>query len=195
MLFCVQIEHAQLIPYALQQVLDSQVFQCIVGFILVLNFLINVAEAELSNIPNVNDDIFRTLDILDITLTVFYCIELAANLFVHWWKEFISDSWAVFDALCVVFSVVGNLLAARGNGGGGGLTVLRSIRIFKIVRIFSRFQALQRVLVSIGVTLLPLFNTFVIYVIINSICAVLAAQFFGAVNEELFGSFFKVCLR
>ena len=56
----------------------------------------------------------------------------------------------------------------------------------------NRFQGLQRVLVSIGATLFPLFNTFVIYVIINSICAVLAAQFFGSVNEDLFGSFFKV---
>ena len=58
----------------------------------------------------------------------------------------------------------------------------------------NRFQGLQRVLVSIGVTLVPLLNTFVIYIIINSICAVLAAQFFGKVNDELFGSFFKVCL-
>jgi len=58
--------------------------------------------------------------------------------------------------------------------------------------ILNRFQGLQRVLVSIGVTLFPLFNTFVIYIIVNSICAVLAAQFFGEVNNELFGSFFKV---
>ena len=45
---------------------------------------------------------------------------------------------------------------------------------------------------SISATLYPLFNTFVIYVIINSIFAVLAAQFFGEINDDLFGSFIKV---
>ena len=119
------------------QVLESQLFQYAVGFILIFNFLINVAEAELTNIPDVDTGVFEALDTLDITLTVFYCLELAINMFVHWWRDFFFNGWSVFDGLCVILSVVGNLLSA-GGGGGGGLTVIRSIRIFKIVRIFSR---------------------------------------------------------
>ena len=119
------------------QVLESQLFQYAVGAILVFNFLANVAEAELANIQNVDASVFEALDVLDVTLTVFYCIELAINLFVHWWRDFLYNGWSVFDALCVFLSVVGNLLSAGGSAGGG-LTVLRSIRIFKIVRIFSR---------------------------------------------------------
>ena len=118
------------------QVLDSQLFQYTVGFILIFNFLVNVAEVELAVIPNVNPRVFEALDTLDITLTVFYCLELSINLFVHQW-DFFFNGWSVFDALCVILSVAGNLLSANGSAGGG-LTVIRSIRIFKIVRIFSR---------------------------------------------------------
>ena len=104
--------------------------------ILIFNFLVNVAEVELAVIPNVNPRVFDALDTLDITLTVFYCLELSINLFVHQW-DFFYNGWSVFDAVCVILSVAGNLLSANGSAGGG-LTVIRSIRIFKIVRIFSR---------------------------------------------------------
>jgi hypothetical protein len=60
------------------QILESQLFQYTVGFILVFNFLINVAEAELANIPDIDDNVFEALDTLDITLTVFYCVERRA---------------------------------------------------------------------------------------------------------------------
>ena len=158
---------------------------------LITNFAVNIAEAELQNQDGAKHTL-AALDIVDLAFTVFYCIELGCNLFVYWWKDFVTDGWSVFDALCVGLGVISNILAAANVGKDSGLSIIRSVRILKIVRIFSRLGALHRIISSISSTLGPLFYTFLIYVVTNCIFAVLATQFFGYLDEDQFGGFSKV---
>jgi voltage-gated sodium channel len=155
------------------------------------NFAINIAEAELNNQESAKD-LLVVLDYVDLAFTFFYCIELGCNLFVHWWKEFVTDGWSMFDSACVFLGVISNILSATGTGKDTGLSIVRSVRILKIVRIFSRLVALHRLISSINATLGPLFYTFLIYVVTNSIYAVLATQFFSHIDVRQFGSFSKV---
>ena len=97
------------------------------------------------------------------------------------------------DAVCVVSGLAGELVELVA-GGAADLTMIRSLRIFKIVRIFNRLRSLQRIIVSIASTLVPLANTFMIYFVMTSIYAVLATQLFGNVFMERFGSFTKATL-
>ena len=97
------------------------------------------------------------------------------------------------DAVCVISGLVGELVELLA-GGAADLTMIRSLRIFKIVRIFNRLKSLQRIILSIASTLVPLVNTFMIYFVVTSIYAVLATQLFGSVFMERFGSFTKASL-
>ena len=65
---------------------------------------------------------------------------------------------------------------------------------FKIVRIFSRLKALQRIVMAMSNTVYPLFNTFVIFVVVVSIFAVLAQQLYGKLMFEEFGTFSRAGL-
>jgi len=130
---------------------------------------------EVETKPAEDSEFNNALNTLDLVFTVFYVIELALNLFVNWWRPFFSNGWSVFDGLCVLSSVIGALLSEYGDGKID-LSVIRSIRIFKIVRIFSRLKALQRIVSAITTTLYPLLNTFIIFVVVVSIYSVLACQ-------------------
>ena len=65
---------------------------------------------------------------------------------------------------------------------------------FKIVKIFSRLKALQRIVVAISNTVYPLFNTFVIFLVVVSIFAVLSQQLYGDLMFEEFGTFSRAGL-
>jgi len=170
--------------------MDGSMVQKFIGFILFINFAINIVEAEMQSVEDA-DSLLSVLDTMDLVFTAIYCIELACNLFTKWWRPFLQDPWSVFDAICVLAGVVSNILAAQGSGSSG-LSIIRSVRIFKIVRIFSRLSELQRIMASISATLGPLFYTFLIYIVVNSIYAVLATQFYADLDPLQFGSFSKV---
>ena len=165
---------------------DSMEFQTFVAVLLFLNFSLNIYEVEVK--PPEGSELEATLESLDVAFTMFYVIELFLNLFVHWWREFLFNGWSVFDSICVLSSVVGMILTAAMDGKID-LSIIRSLRIFKIVRIFSRLKALQRVVTAITSTVLPLFNTFLIFVVVIAIYSVLASQLYGVILPQRFGSF------
>ena len=135
---------------------DSSHFQTFVAMLLVANFIINVAETEIQDMDTEKRNIF---DIIDHCFTVFYVLELLLNLFVNWFWPFVRNGWCWFDMLAVTSSVVGALISTFSKDDNNGLSIIRSIRIFKIIRIFARLKALQRIVVAISNTIYPLFNT------------------------------------
>jgi len=168
------------------RVSDSMEFQTFVAVLLFFNFSLNIYEVEVK--PAKGTDLEATLETLDVAFTVFYVVELFLNLFVHWWREFLFNGWSVFDSICVLSSVVGMVLSAAMDGKVD-LSIIRSLRIFKIIRIFSRLKALQRVVTAITSTVYPLFNTFLIFVVVIAIYSVLASQLYGEIFPQRFGSF------
>ena len=162
--------------------------QMFVGSVLIINFGLNIAEAELQ--PDPTSSLAGTLDLVDLGFTCFYLIELMLNMFAHWFWDFVCNGWSMFDAICVLSSVATAVYSkVAGTASGGGLSIVRSIRIFKIIRLFARLQSLQRVVLAISRTILPLFNTFIIYMVVNSIYSVLGTQLYGEIVPELFGMF------
>jgi hypothetical protein len=168
------------------RVIDSMRFQSFVALLLCVNFCLNIYEVEMQ--PEAGSDITITLDLVDDAFTVFYTVELALNLYAHWWRDFVCNGWSIFDAICVLTSLVGMLMSVFMTQGLN-LNVIRSIRIFKIVRIFSRLEALQRIVSAITSTLFPLFNTFLIFLVVVAIYAVLGSQIYGELKPERFGTF------
>jgi voltage-gated sodium channel len=125
--------------------------------------------------------------------TGLYVFELAINLFVNWWRPFVSNGWSVFDAVCVISSLVSELMQFIGDGEMD-LSMIRTLRIFKIIRLFSRLKSLQQVVMAITSTILPLCNTFLIYGVVLSVYSVVGTQLFGPVYPERFGVFSQAVL-
>lgn len=172
-------------------VYESGAFQKIVGCIIVLNFVLNVADAEIAGMMREEEkgedsSLGRAVAIfaeLDLVFQVFYILELFLNLFVNWWLPFISDGWSVFDAFCVIIGLFGTVT------GVSSAQVVRSIRILRIIRIFRRFKTLQNIVLAISKCVLKIFHTFLIIAIVLAIYSVMATQCFGWIDPHFFGGF------
>jgi hypothetical protein len=150
--------------------------QQFVGFLWITNFVINIIDTEISTKVTqgspVNDNQANVFQAIDILFTVCYIFELMLNLFVHWWRPFVTDGWSIFDTFCIVIGLVGSL------HGVSSAKVIRSIRILRIVRVLRRFKNLQTIVLPITRCVLPLLNTSVIVLVVNVIYAVMTADMF-----------------
>lgn len=99
----------------------------------------------------------------------------------------------MFDAVCVLSGLISEMLQAIGNGEMD-LSMIRTLRIFKIIRLFSRLKSLQQIVMAISSTILPLCNTFLIYGVVLSVYSVVGTQLFGGIYPERFGVFSQAVL-
>jgi hypothetical protein len=112
---------------------DSDVCKCVnaqsfVAVLLVVNFIINVAETE---VQHMETEMRNTFDIIDHSFTIFYVLELFLNLFVNWFWPFARNGWSLFDTLAVTSSVVGALLSTfTSKDAANSLSIIRSIRMY-----------------------------------------------------------------
>jgi voltage-gated sodium channel len=132
----------------------------------VQNFLANAAEAQIEATDNEGNltTIGRRLEALDTFFTIIFTVELAINAFAHWFHPFITDGWNVFDCIVVTLSLV-----ALGPLNIP-MNVLRSLRAFRVVRLFGRMGALRDIVSSLTAAISPVLNAFLIMLIVGSIC-------------------------
>ncbi len=128
-----------------------------------------MAEAQLVH-SLVNDDgsptaIGDVLNNLNLFFTAAFTAELLLNLAVHWWMPFFSSGWNLLDMVVVALS-----LAALGPIDLP-MTVLRMMRVFRVIRLFGRMRELKKMIIACMSSLIPMMNAFLIMVIIASICA------------------------
>lgn len=105
------------------------------------------------------------LELLDNFFTVAFAVELAINAFAHWLKPFVEDGWNAFDVIVVALSLI-----ALGPINIP-LNVLRSLRAFRVVRLFGRMGPLRDIVSSLTAAISPVLNAFFIMLIVGSICA------------------------
>ena len=114
-------------------------------------------------------------------------------MYVHWCKKFFSNPWSVFDFIIVSLSLIEAIIVAviKNRDQNGGLSLVRLFRIFRIVRVFNKVRPLQRVILGITSTLIPMSNIVVVFLVINSIYSVLATRLYMHSYPDKFGTFFK----
>jgi hypothetical protein len=171
----------------LRRLVNSRLCQNLISLLLVINFVVNVYDAE--TLYEDGTQTRATLDYLDSAFTVIYFVELITNMYVHWFRKFFTNGWFVFDFIVVIFSVAESIVTLVSNQSSGGLAIIRMIRIFRIVRVFNKLKSLQRVILGISSTLLPMCNVVIVLLIFQSIFAILATRLFLVSYPEKFGSF------
>ena len=109
----------------------------------------------------------ETLERIDTFFTVIFTVELAINAYSHWFWSFVTDGWNVFDTVVVTLSLVALGPIAMP------INVLRSLRAFRVVRLFGRMGALRDIVASITAAFVPVLNAFLVMLIVASICNVM----------------------
>mmetsp|Transcript_35322 Transcript_35322/g.42525 ORF Transcript_35322/g.42525 Transcript_35322/m.42525 type:complete len:824 (+) Transcript_35322:131-2602(+) len=169
---------------------NGDTIQLIVAFLIMVNFLVNAAEAQVKNQPlkpgQIEPDkegqpIFNAFEMF---FTIIFTVELAANMYAHWWREFWFSGWNLFDFVVVVVS----LLTLTFSNMPGTKT-LRLLRAFRVFRLFKRLESLRKILKALENAVPGCMNAFCIVVLVNAIYSILGVEFFKD-NEEA-GKYFK----
>ena len=169
-------------------VYESRYYQSLSGFVLMCNFIINVVSAEwMSHGPMAAS--VETFDRLDLFFTVYYSLELGVCLFVYWLGPFFREAWNVYDLLIVVCSWVEAYLVEKGTSADPNLSILRTVRCLRIIRLFSRMKSIRVMVQALGATLVPVLNTVVIFFVVLCLYAVLGTRLFNRQHPTHFASF------
>ena len=107
----------------------------------------------------------RGMDVSNYVFTAVFAAELCVNLFAHWLRPFLGSGWSLLDAAVVLLSLV-----ALGPVSIP-VTVVRLLRVFRVVRLFGRLRALRKMVSALSASVVPLANAFFILFIIASLCA------------------------
>jgi voltage-gated sodium channel len=115
---------------------------------------------------------------LDMACLVVFVAEIALKLFV-WRGRFFRNGWNLFD-----FIIVGIALIPATQG----LSVLRSLRILRVLWVVSVAPRLRRVVEGFITALPGMGSVFLLMAIIFYIGAVMATKLFGASYPDWFGT-------
>jgi hypothetical protein len=167
------------------------------------NFAINAAEAQIFDSLFEEDgsasQTGRDLATLDDFFTIIFAVELSINMFSHWFRNFFSDGWNIFDLVVVSVSLVSlGPLQFPTN-------VIRSLRALRIIRLFRRFEGLKNIVSALAASVLPVSQALLILLIVASICekhivsplisAALPSKMIISANGNLARGIYTDCLR
>ena len=152
---------------------STQVRNLIIG-VIIFNAIILGLETSATMMSNFGG-LIQSLD--KICLLIFV-VELALKLVAYRFR-FFTNWWNIFDALVVAVSLVPT---------GGPLTVLRALRIFRVLRVISTAPRLRRVVEGFITALPGMASVFLLMAIIFYIGSVISTKLFGASFPEWFGT-------
>jgi len=118
------------------------------------------------------------LKTIDTACLVFFVVELGAKLFALG-PRFFRNGWNIFDFAVVAVSVIPDT---------GGLSILRALRVFRVLRLVSALPQMRRVVEGLIDALPGMGTVFLMMSLIFYVGAVIATQSFGADFPEWFGS-------
>ena len=120
----------------------------------------------------------EVIKVLDTVCLCIFIVELLLKLFAYR-ITFFKSGWNIFDFLIVVISLAPNAQI---------FSVLRALRIFRVLRVVSAAPRLRRVVEGFITALPGMASVFLLMAIIFYIGAVITTRLFGASFPQWFGS-------
>ena len=158
---------------SIRKLIDSSIFQwAIIGVILV-----NAAILGLQTMEGLSEGQHHALEVLDNACLVIFCIEISLKFIVLRF-DFFKNGWNVFD-----FVVVGIALAPAS----GELSVLRSLRVLRLMRLATALPAMRRVVSGMFKAIPGAASVAGVLLVMYYVAAVMGTNFFRETNPDLFG--------
>ena len=158
----------------IRNIVESERFQ---RFIIAV-IAINAIGLGMETVPFINEEIGSFLWLIDNVALLIFVFEISAKLLAYRMSYF-KDPWNVFDFTIVAIAVLPM---------GGGLSVMRALRILRAVRIISVVPAMRRVVEGLLHAIPSLGAVIALLSILFYISAVMATKLFGSDFDELFGN-------
>lgn len=169
------IEHT---PKTLRTRIGNILDRSIVRNVILGVILFNAIVLGLETSATVMDAAGPLIQMLDTLCLAIFVIEILAKLFVQR-RAFWRDGWNLFDFTIVAVSLV---------PGGQGLSVLRAMRILRLLRVVSVAPSLRRVIEGLVNALPGMGSVFLLMGLIFYIGAVMATKLFGELFPQWFGT-------
>jgi voltage-gated sodium channel len=152
---------------------STQVRNFIIG-VIIFNAIILGLETSSTMMSNFGG----LIQALDKICLVIFVVELALKLIAYRFR-FFTNWWNIFDTLVVAVSLIPS---------GASFTVLRALRIFRVLRVISTAPRLRRVVEGFITALPGMASVFLLMAIIFYIGSVISTKLFGASFPEWFGT-------
>ncbi|MFN3826144.1 MAG: ion transporter [Micavibrio sp.] len=162
----------------LQGLLEHPRFTFFITFLILLNAVMLGLETD----NRIMESYGRLLHLADHAILAIFVLELVSKMVVYR-KAFFRSGWNWFDFIIVGISLI---------PASGPLTVLRALRVFRVLRLLSVVPSLRRVVSALFRAIPGMASILAVLLIIYYVAAVLATHVFGhshdPVLEDLFGT-------
>lgn len=143
--------------------------------------IINAVQLGLDTSPAWTAAVGSISRIVDAAFIVIFTIEIVLKLIADG-PRFFKSGWNVFDFLVVAIALV---------PGNGAFSALRSLRVLRVARLFSRIPRLKVITESLFKSVPSIGWISLLLAIFFYICSVIATNLFGAAFPDWFGSIGK----
>jgi hypothetical protein len=154
---------------------ETPLFSQIVILLIILNTITLALEHPFSSATYT-----FVLSTLNYVWTAGFIIEMVLKLRAYGVMGYARDPWNAFDGIVVVISVVEIGVDASGASSGGSVSVLRTFRLLRVLRLAHGWSTLEHLLRVVVQSSAALGNLILILLILIYIFAVLGVQLFGA---------------
>ena len=126
-------------------------------------------------------------NVLNLIFTFIFILEMIIKMIGLGLRGYAADSFNVFDGTVVTISIVELILAYLGTEGGG-LAILRSLRLVRVFKLARSWTDLQNLLKTIMGSLADVTSAAMLMLLVVFIFALLGMQFFGGLwTSDAFG--------
>lgn len=164
------------LPYQdmLLRIYNHKVFVCLIAFLILGNFIINITEKQIDPDPE-NQKYPEFFARADVAFNIIFLFELVANMWGYGGpvKAFWLSGWNVFDTIIVLVGVL-NMV----NALGPPLDKIKLMRAFRVFRLFKRVESLNKIIVALFKSIPGVTNAFIFLSIFFCIYAILAVELF-----------------
>ena len=154
---------------AIRAVVEHPWFGPLFTVLILLNTLVLAMEFD-----GMSDTYADVLSSFNLALSVSFMVEMVLKIAGLGPREYVSDSFNIFDAVVVLISII-----ELGLANSGSLSALRSFRILRVLKLVRSWTTLQRFLYTVYITVLSLGEFAFIVVLAIFIFALLGMQLFG----------------
>lgn len=156
---------------------NGNTVQIVVACLIGANFLTNVIEKEIDPHGVKHSDLFGAFGLF---YNICFTLELAINIYSHWFRQFWKSNWNIFDVVVVAIGILTTLPLSLPPAFG----LLRMMRAFRVFRLFKRVHSLNKIIVAIMHAVPGVANAFLILFIVMSIYSILAVEFYMDIGAD-----------
>lgn len=155
------------------RVVNSSVFETLITLCILFNTLAMALEHF-----EMDETFAKVLEYCNLVFTVVFIMEMILKLIAFGIKEYCKNKWNLFDGTIVILSVLDMVLTYSGAISGAGLSVLRTFRLLRVLKLAQSWKTMGDLLNTIGSSVGPVGNITVILAIIVYMFAVVGMQLF-----------------